>query len=152
MVMKSVTLPLVYKDVCQDLLRKTRLSQYFVLHPSFICAGGDEGVDACKGDGGGPLACRRKDDPTRYLQVGITSWGIGCGNKDVPGVYADVAYHHEWIENQMKELVPVDIIRKDNVPSTTISSLDSVVTVKPVSIKLFYIIILYDSIIFLMLS
>ena len=106
MIMKSVTIPLVYKPECQQLLRKTRLSEFFKLDPSFICAGGIEGVDSCKGDGGGPLACQRKDDPSRYLQVGITSWGIGCGTKDVPGVYADVPYHYHWMQTRMKEFLP----------------------------------------------
>ena len=26
-----------------------------------------------------------------FVQVGITSWGIGCGKEGVPGVYADVS-------------------------------------------------------------
>merc|ERR1739840_52756 len=65
---------------------------------SFMCAGGEDNKDACKGDGGGPLACQ---DPTtgRYVLTGITAFGIGCGNKDVPGVYADVAAFTPWIQN-----------------------------------------------------
>ena len=30
--------------------RKTRLGEYFELHESFICAGGVQGVDTCKGE------------------------------------------------------------------------------------------------------
>merc|ERR1712198_776258 len=88
-IMKKVELPTVEHHQCQDLLRRTRLGQYFQLDDSFMCAGGEENKDACKGDGGGPLACQ---DPVtgQYVLTGITAFGIGCGNKDVPGVYADV--------------------------------------------------------------
>ncbi|CAL4151181.1 unnamed protein product, partial [Meganyctiphanes norvegica] len=96
-VMKKIELPLVDHHQCQNLLRKTRLGRYFNLDDSFICAGGEENEDACKGDGGGPLACQ---DPITgsYVLTGITAWGISCGEKDVPGVYADVQAFVPWVE------------------------------------------------------
>ena len=33
------------------MLRKTRLGEKFTLDKSFMCAGGEEGKDACKGKG-----------------------------------------------------------------------------------------------------
>jgi len=88
-IMKKVELPTVEHHQCQSLLQKTRLGKFFQLDDSFMCAGGEENEDACKGDGGGPLACQ---DPVtgQYVLTGITAFGIGCGQKDVPGVYADV--------------------------------------------------------------
>ncbi|XP_046748894.1 phenoloxidase-activating factor 2 isoform X2 [Diprion similis] len=100
-ILKSIDLPVVPHDVCQTTLRTTRLGKYFILDPSFICAGGEPGKDTCKGDGGSPLVCPLKSDPTRYVQAGIVAWGIGCGEKRVPGVYANVARLRAWIDEQM---------------------------------------------------
>ncbi|XP_071520813.1 inactive CLIP domain-containing serine protease A3-like isoform X2 [Panulirus ornatus] len=97
-ILKKVDLPLVAHGSCQEHLRKTRLGYEFILDKSFLCAGGEEGKDACTGDGGGPLSCL---DPStgRYVVAGITAWGIGCGQKDVPGVYADVQYFRDWLQS-----------------------------------------------------
>nr|XP_045600885.1 uncharacterized protein LOC123759697 isoform X3 [Procambarus clarkii] len=95
-ILKKVEVPVVDRNDCQNLLRKTRLGKFFILDKSFMCAGGEENKDACEGDGGGPLACQ---DPTTgdYVLTGITAWGIGCGQKDVPGVYVDVQHFREWV-------------------------------------------------------
>jgi len=104
-VMKEVDVPMVPHGECQTMLRNTpRLPRQFRLHKSFLCAGGEEGKDACRGDGGGPLVCTQEadadeqDPETLYTQVGIVAWGIGCGQKDVPGVYTDVAAQVCWID------------------------------------------------------
>ncbi len=92
----------------------------FRLHQSFVCAGGEAGNDACRGDGGSPLVCPLKGDPDRIVQVGIffkkikaekremkglfyekagiVAWGLGCGEEGLPGVYADVAGAACWID------------------------------------------------------
>merc|ERR1719430_2601266 len=68
-VLKEVSLPVVPRDQCVDWLRVTRLGKRFRLDQSFMCAGGEAGKDACRGDGGGPLVCLKKDDPQHYVQV-----------------------------------------------------------------------------------
>ncbi|XP_015982875.2 tissue-type plasminogen activator isoform X2 [Rousettus aegyptiacus] len=55
--------------------------------------------DACEGDSGGPLVCENDGHMTL---VGIISWGIGCGKKDVPGVYTKVANYLGWIQDTMR--------------------------------------------------
>merc|ERR1719427_513538 len=100
-VLKEVALPVVPRDQCLTWLRATRLGRRFKLDKSFLCAGGEAGKDACRGDGGGPLVCPKKDDPEHYTQVGIVAWGIGCGEENVPGVYTDVAEQACWIDRAM---------------------------------------------------
>ncbi|XP_029038151.1 phenoloxidase-activating factor 2-like isoform X1 [Osmia bicornis bicornis] len=100
-ILKKVDLPVVPRNSCQNSLRNTRLGKYFTLHESFICAGGESGKDTCKGDGGSPLVCPTIMDPSRYLQAGIVAWGIGCGEDRTPGVYANIAYVRDWVDEQM---------------------------------------------------
>jgi len=62
-----------------------------VYGPSFVgalmVAAGREGKDTCSGDSGGPMLARQDDK--RY-QIGITSFGRGCGARGYPGVYTEV--------------------------------------------------------------
>ena len=58
-----------------------------------FCAGNlAGGVDSCAGDSGGPL----RDGSG--LVVGITSWGVGCGRRGLPGVYTRVGALTSWID------------------------------------------------------
>ncbi|CAO2611645.1 Tissue-type plasminogen activator [Lemmus lemmus] len=51
-------------------------------------------------DSGGPLVCMINKHMTL---VGIISWGIGCGQKDVPGIYTKVTNYIDWIQDNMKQ-------------------------------------------------
>lgn len=70
-ILKEVDVPIIDQNTCQQQLRQTRLGYNYVLNPGFICAGGEEGKDACKGDGGGPLVCERNGV---WQVAGIVSW------------------------------------------------------------------------------
>eukprot|EP00095_Tigriopus_kingsejongensis_P006640 maker-scaffold1475_size39547-snap-gene-0.9 protein:Tk06640 transcript:maker-scaffold1475_size39547-snap-gene-0.9-mRNA-1 annotation:"trypsin-1 precursor" len=59
-----------------------------------MCAG-KKGKDSCSGDSGGPFMIGNGD---RWEQVGIVSWGIGCGKADFPGVYTRTTDVKGWIE------------------------------------------------------
>ncbi|KAK9878968.1 hypothetical protein WA026_003787 [Henosepilachna vigintioctopunctata] len=103
-ILKKIELPMVPNSECQRFLRRTRLGHRFKLHSSFTCAGGEAGKDTCTGDGGSPLVCPDPNNSERYIQTGIVSWGVGCGKKDVPGVYTDVAKFRTWIDNKLNVL------------------------------------------------
>ena len=60
----------------------------------------DGGVDTCQGDSGGPLVCERSGTSMFELH-GITSFGIGCGLKLLPGVYTRVSQYVDWINSTM---------------------------------------------------
>lgn len=93
-ILKEVDVPILSHHQCENQLRQTRLGYSYKLNPGFVCAGGEEGKDACKGDGGGPLVCERNG---AWNVVGVVSWGIGCGQVNVPGVYVKVAHYLDWI-------------------------------------------------------
>ncbi|KAI4458063.1 serine protease-related [Holotrichia oblita] len=94
-------LPLVEKNFCQSRLQTTLLGSYFILHESFMCAGGKRGMDICPGDGGGPLVCPIRGHTEKYHQLGVVSWGIGCGGNDVPSIYTNVALFKDWIIDEL---------------------------------------------------
>ncbi|XP_053668533.1 phenoloxidase-activating factor 2-like, partial [Anopheles marshallii] len=111
-ILKKVELPVVPQSECQQSLRTTRLGKRFVLHQSFLCAGGVAGQDTCRGDGGSPLVCPIPGSSTHYYQAGIVAWGIGCGENGIPGVYGNVAFFRDWIDNQ---LLDYSILSRDYV-------------------------------------
>ncbi|KAF7666535.1 hypothetical protein LDENG_00102980 [Lucifuga dentata] len=69
------------------------------LDNTMLCAGIMQGgTDPCSGDSGGPLACQFNE--TNYV-TGVVSWGIGCGQKNKPGVYASVLTFIDWITSKI---------------------------------------------------
>lgn len=102
-ILKKIDLPIVPQIQCQRHLRETRLGRRFRLHKSFICAGGENGKDTCKGDGGSPLICPVPGMDGHYYQAGIVAWGIGCGENTSPGVYVQVSTFRDWIDEKLFE-------------------------------------------------
>lgn len=97
-IMKRVELPVIPREECQKRLRETRLGRFFLLDPSFICAGGERGIDTCTGDGGSPFVCKIAGSQNQYQQIGMVAWGVGCGDAN-PGVYVNIPRFRTWIDD-----------------------------------------------------
>jgi len=90
--LREVTVPVISDQECRD-------AGYGddIISSSMLCAGERfGGEDTCQGDSGGPLVI---DAGGFFVQVGVTSFGIGCG--EYPGVYAKVSAFSSWIYQQV---------------------------------------------------
>jgi len=82
--LQKVILPIISDEECKKVYGSR-------MYESMICAGIPQGgKDACQGDSGGPMVCDG-------CLVGVTSWGDGCGEQGVPGIYTQTSYFLEWI-------------------------------------------------------
>ncbi|XP_029282974.1 coagulation factor VII [Cottoperca gobio] len=80
-------------------LQECRLHTKLNITTNMLCAGLKAGgQDACEGDSGGPLVTRYKKT---WFLTGVVSWGKGCANKNLYGVYVRVSNFLSWIENIM---------------------------------------------------
>jgi len=93
-ILKEISVPLWDQRKCNAALQ-AQFGPSYTLPGTALCAG-SEGRDACDGDGGGPLVC---EEDGQWFQVGIVSFGIGCGRRGVPGVYTRVPVYQEWLED-----------------------------------------------------
>lgn len=91
---KYISLPYHLTETCRLAYSHT------VLPENIICAGGESGVDTCRGDSGGPLTLRVEG---RVQLWGITDAGNPhCGKIGFPGVYTSVLPYLYWLEQNMK--------------------------------------------------
>ncbi|XP_052103462.1 trypsin-like [Mytilus californianus] len=92
--LKQTEMPFVDKENCSKVAAlKDHLTN------NMICAGFPEGGrDACQGDSGGPFVCQIGN---HWELHGIVSWGLGCAEANMPGVYTNVYTFNKWIQDQI---------------------------------------------------
>jgi len=92
--MQEVDLPIINNTMCESMYRDAGYVEH--IPDIFICAGyAVGGKDSCEGDSGGPMVVQREDG--RFMLSGVISWGIGCAEKNQPGVYTRISEFKDWI-------------------------------------------------------
>ena len=87
------------RDECRALYEPQQIG----VADSELCALKPRSVtNSCYGDSGGPLVVRA-EEPRRYVQIGVVSWGDRCGRAGNPNVFARVASFADWIKETMAE-------------------------------------------------
>lgn len=58
-----------------------------------------------QGDSGGPLQVPKYESSQQtsvlYYVIGVTSFGIGCAQPNLPGIYTRVSSFIDWIEEHV---------------------------------------------------
>lgn len=89
-------------DACRTAFQLEIIPDQFI-----ICAGGEDLVDTCAGDSGGPLFWKANiHSGSKYIQYGLTGNGyFRCGGKlrgrTPPSMYTNIAAHIDWVKSTM---------------------------------------------------
>ncbi|XP_012709813.2 coagulation factor XI isoform X2 [Fundulus heteroclitus] len=89
--LQEVDIPIVSNSRCSE--------TYATITDNMVCAGlTSGGKDSCQGDSGGPLVTK---NGSIWIQAGVVSFGIGCAQPNIPGVYARVSRYQSWINSRI---------------------------------------------------
>lgn len=111
-ILLKADLNLMPREMCNQTysrLESRRISRGIT--DDFICAGTPDGKkDACQSDSGGPLIAKLETNDqvepgweSKFVQIGIVSFGYKCGVRGYPGVYVNVYKYLSWIVDSIKE-------------------------------------------------
>ncbi|XP_076434247.1 mastin-like [Peromyscus maniculatus bairdii] len=113
--LREVTVPIVRNSDCERKYHTNSSwnSNIRMIKDDMLCAG-MKGHDSCQSDSGGPLVCRWN---CSWVQVGVVSWGRGCGLPDFPGVYTRVMSYVSWIHRYIPKF-PEPSVEPDGINTT----------------------------------
>ncbi len=90
LVLQSARVPVVSSWECSYAYPMNAPNPAGRFQPGSMMCAGVRGLDSCQGDSGGPLFTEIPGTSTA-VQVGVVSWGEGCGRPGKPGVYAKLS-------------------------------------------------------------
>lgn len=98
--LQGVRVPIVTNEQAQDAYGPLG----FTITDDQLGAGflGVGGRDSCQGDSGGPLSVPDATGTGEVL-AGVVSWGVGCAEPDLPGLYARVSSFADFIRQATGE-------------------------------------------------
>ena len=85
--LRQVQVPMLATEECE--------LSFDSFRPGVNMCAGVVGKDSCQGDSGGPLFRRPPARDTAY-QIGVVSYGDGCGEQGAPGVYVSLSSADLW--------------------------------------------------------
>lgn len=102
-VLMETRIPIISEQRCMQ-------AYPFGIDNGMMCAGVEQGGrDSCQGDSGGPLVC--EFNQTWYVE-GVVSWGDGCGDPGLFGVYTKVREFMPWIKNKMSTIITPHLVSR----------------------------------------
>ncbi|TSQ24017.1 Serine protease 27 [Bagarius yarrelli] len=120
--LREVRVPIIDQESCNSMYQiDLSNSDAVSILSDMICAGYQEGgKDSCQGDSGGPLVCSLENGT--WIQAGVVSFGLGCAQKNRPGVYARVSSFVGLIRSTVPEAQLLDHACKCAAPSIMVLS------------------------------
>ncbi len=96
--LQQVVLPIISNEDCNEGFNNFGYTD--PITANMLCAGFAEGgKDSCQGDSGGPLVIQ---DQSTWKLAGVVSWGDGCAQSGLYGVYASVTQFLDFIRSYIK--------------------------------------------------
>jgi len=91
-------------------LQSSLFPREYIITDNMICAEAEDGhggKDSCFGDSGGPLVTKEPGSSgevagENYELIGVVSWGVACGRKAFPAVYARVTEFKTWLDMNLR--------------------------------------------------
>jgi secreted trypsin-like serine protease len=105
-ILQKVRLPLVSNAVCSQAYGGG-------ITANMLCAGFEAGgKDSCQGDSGGPLVV---PDGSGWRLAGVVSFGSGCAQPGLYGVYARVSQYTGWISTYVAAITQPPLLPPEEI-------------------------------------